>query len=140
MSIQLGGGVTMPLPLTPLEQASSWGSLLRAYELWAFDDDDIHRRFCAQLMRELPEGLDGRVRPPDDLYLVIRDLAGGEIARLDAMLAHLPVGSRTRAEQLRAFWDITLPAALDWNFSGIEAPTRGNLRDLEVAAESRSAG
>ena len=46
----------MTLPLTPLGQASSWGSLLRAYELWALDDDDLHRRFCGQLMRELPGG------------------------------------------------------------------------------------
>ena len=60
VNVELGGGVTMTLPLTPLGQASSWGSLLRSYELWALDDDDIHRRFCGQLMRELPEGLDGR--------------------------------------------------------------------------------
>ena len=56
LNVELGGGVTMTLPLTPLGQASSWGSLLRAYELWALDDDDIHRRFCGQLMRELPDG------------------------------------------------------------------------------------
>ena len=140
VSIQLGGGVTMPLRLTPMERASSWGSLLRAYELWAFDDDDIHRRFCAQLMRELPDGLEGRAVPPDELYLIIRDLADGEIQRLDEMLTHLPPGSGSRAEQLRAFWAETLPAALDRTFSGIEAPTRGNLRDLQAAAVSRSGG
>ncbi len=60
INVTLGGGVTMTLPLTPLGTASSWGSLLRAYELWALDDDDIHRQFCAQLMRELPAGLSGR--------------------------------------------------------------------------------
>ena len=49
----------MTLPLTALGKASSWGSLLRAYELWALDDDDIHRKFCAQLMREIPAGLGG---------------------------------------------------------------------------------
>ena len=54
LNVELGGGVTMTLPLTPLGQASSWGSLLRAYELWALDDDDLHRRFCGQLMQELP--------------------------------------------------------------------------------------
>jgi hypothetical protein len=43
LNLTLGGGVTMTLPLTALGKASSWGSLLRAYELWALDDDDIHR-------------------------------------------------------------------------------------------------
>ena len=57
INVTLGGGVTMTLPLTPLGQASSWGNLLRSYELWALDDSDIHRQFCGQLMRELPSGL-----------------------------------------------------------------------------------
>ena len=138
--IRLGGGVTMPLPLTPLEHASSWGSLLRAYELWAFDDDDIHRRFCAQLMRELPHGLEGRAEPPDQLYLMVRDLAEGQIERLDDMLKQLPPGSRSRAAQMRGFWAVTLPAALDLDFTGLEAPSRATLRDLEVAVQSRSGG
>jgi hypothetical protein len=41
----------MTLPLTPLSTASSWGSLLRSYELWALDDDDMHRAFCAKLLQ-----------------------------------------------------------------------------------------
>jgi Tubulin like len=138
VGIELSGAVSMQLRLTPLEHASSWGSLLRAYELWAFDDDDIHRRFCAQLMRELPRGLEGRIVPPDDLYLVVQDLVKGEIEQLDEMLAYLPPGSRTRAAQLRGFWADTMPAALDWRFSGLEAPTRQTLRDLELAVQGGS--
>ena len=57
INVRLGGGVTMTLPLTPLSRASSWGSLLRAYELWALDDNDMHRGFCAELMQEVPHGL-----------------------------------------------------------------------------------
>lgn len=39
-------GVSLSLNLTPFGEASSWGSLLREYELWALDDDDgIHQQF-----------------------------------------------------------------------------------------------
>ncbi len=137
--VQLGG-VTMTLPLTPLEQASSWGSLLRAYELWTLNDDDIHRRFCRQLMRELPAGLDSRADPPAELYLVVRDLAEGQIERLDDLLKQLPVASRSRAAQLRGFWAGTVPAALDREFTGLESPTRSSLRQLEIAVQSGHEG
>jgi Tubulin like len=131
--VELAGGVTMILQLTPLEQASSWGSLLRAYELWTFDDLDLHREFCSELMRELPTGLDGRYAHPDSLYLTVRDLAEREISRLDAMMKDLPAGNRGRAAQLRGFWAETLPAALDREFTGMESPPRPNLRQLELA-------
>ena len=61
--MRLDGGVTMTLPLQPHLKASSWGSLLREYELWALDDDDIHRQFCAELLRELPAGVRGHAAP-----------------------------------------------------------------------------
>ena len=96
LNVELGGGVTMTLPLTPLGQASSWGSLLRAYELWALDDDDIHRRFCAQLMQELPSGLDGRPELPDELYMVVRDIAEGQIELLDDMMKKQAAGQQSR--------------------------------------------
>jgi hypothetical protein len=140
-SITLGGGVTMPLPLTPLGQASSWGSLLRAYELWALDDDEIRRLFCAELMKELPRGLDARPPHPDSLYVTIRDMAPGQIETLDNLLKKQAVGQRARAAQMRAFWDETLPAALDLPFSGLESPVGHSLRELEsVAAEGGATG
>jgi hypothetical protein len=134
LNVELGGGVIMTLPLTPLGQASSWGSLLRAYELWALDDDDLHRRFCRQLMRELPAGLDARPARPSELYAVIRDLAEGQIELLDDMLKKQGAGQRSRAGQMRGFWATTLPAALDQPFTGLESPVAQNLRDLERAA------
>ena len=88
--------MSLSLKLTPLGEASSWGSLLRAYELWALDDDDIHQRFCAQLLRELPDGLDGRPQPPDQLYLVVRDLAEGQIECLDDMMKQQAASQRPR--------------------------------------------
>lgn len=137
VSVQLGG-VSLSLKLTPLGEASSWGSLLRAYELWALDDDDIHQRFCAQLLRELPEGLDGRPQPPDHLYLVVRDLAAGQIEYLDDMMKQQAASQQSRAAQMRGFWADTLPAALDQKFRGLESPIAVNLRRLEVAAAPRS--
>jgi hypothetical protein len=138
VNLTLGGGVTMTLPLTALGRASSWGSLLRAYELWALDDDDIHRKFCAQLMREIPAGLGGgELRPPDDLYLVVRDLAEGQIETLHDMKKKQAANQQSRVAQLLGFWEITLPAALDQEFAQLESPVASSLRELEGVVESR---
>jgi hypothetical protein len=136
LNVELGGGVTMTLPLTPLGQASSWGSLLRAYELWALDDDDLHRRFCAQLMRELPAGIDGQPPQPSDLYLAIRNLATGQVELLDDLMKKQAAGQRSRYAQMRGFWAATLPAALDQEFTGLESPVAPNLRELEGVADN----
>ena len=77
LNITLGGGVTMTLPLLPLREASSWGSLLHAFELWALNGDDIHRQFSGVLLRELPEGVTSRPKPPGPLYTAIRNLEAG---------------------------------------------------------------
>jgi hypothetical protein len=140
INVTLGGGVTMTLPLTPLGRASSWGSLLRAYELWALDDSDIHRQFCAQLMRELPVGLSGRPNLPDRLYQVVRDLAEGQIEVLDDMLKEQAVSQQSRAAQMRAFWAVTLPQALDQQFEQVESPVAMSLRALERVADVGTVG
>jgi hypothetical protein len=152
VSVELGG-VRMTLPLTPLEDASSWAELLRSYELWTIsDNEDIRRQFCAQLMQEFPDRLDSRPSAPHKLYLLLRDMADGQVAKLDAMLADddpvarleaasagRPSRSRPRARQLRDFWARTLPAALDLEFVGIES-IRPNLRALEVVVQRWEAG
>jgi hypothetical protein len=140
VNVELGGGVVMSLQLTPLGQASSWGSLVRAYELWALDDDDIHRRFCAQLMRELPVGIDGRPQLPHGLYTVIRDLTAGQVELLEDMIKKQPAGQHSRAEQMRAFWAVTLPAALNQQFTGRESPVAPNLSELERVADAGANG
>ena len=124
----------MPLPLTPLGQASSWGSLLRAYELWALDDDEIRRLFCAVLMKELPKGLDARPALAHPLYATVRGMAPGQIEILDDMMKEQAPHQRTQITQMRAFWADTLPAALDLPFSGPEALVARNLRELEAIA------
>jgi hypothetical protein len=140
LNVELGGGVTMTLPLTPLGQASSWGSLLRSYELWALDDDDLHRRFCGQLMRELPAGIDGRPPLPSELYLVLRDIAEGQIELLDDMMKRQVADQTSRSAQIRGFWAITLPAALRKEFTGLESPVARNLLDLEREADAGGNG
>jgi hypothetical protein len=134
LNVTLGGDVTMTLPLTPVGQASSWGSLLRAYELWALDDDKLHRAFCGQLMQELPNGIGGQPPPPDKLFTVIRDLGPGQIELIDDLMKKQAVGQRSRYAQMRGFWASTLPAALDREFAGLEAPVAPNLRGLEEVA------
>ncbi len=121
----------MTLPLTKLGQASSWASLLRAYELRALDDDNLHRLFCAQLMRELPAGLLGRPETPHELYLVVRDLAEGQIRILDDMLTKVSSGQQSHLTQMRDFWAATLPGALDLDFAFVDSPVARNLRGLE---------
>ncbi|WP_283135264.1 tubulin-like doman-containing protein [Rhizohabitans arisaemae] len=132
--VVLGGGVTMTLSLTAMASASSWGSLLRAYELWTLaDNEDIRRRFCGQLMRERPAGLDSVPDHPDELYLVIRDLAEGQVERINAILKDPKTANRARAEQFLGFWARTLPSSLDLRFRGLESPVSTNLRALEIA-------
>ncbi|GAA4232682.1 hypothetical protein GCM10022254_33230 [Actinomadura meridiana] len=134
VSVQLAGGVSMTLELTPLEHASSWGSLLQSYELWTFADNaGIRRDFCSQLMQEAPDGVGSMPKPPGDLYLVLRDMAEGQVRRLDEMLEELHSSSRARAKQLRDFWARTYPAALDAEFTDVSA-VRANLRALERPA------
>lgn len=128
--VTLAGNVKMNLPLTPFGQASSWGSLIRSYELWTFDDSQVHRLFCAQLMQELPAGLDARPKQPSELYLAVRDLAKSQIEILDELVVSAPRGSQTRASQMRGFWATTMPAALTQAFDGSEAPVASNLAQL----------
>jgi hypothetical protein len=130
-------GVTMTLRLTPVGQASSWGSLLRAYELWALDHggDDLYSRFCGRLMQEVPKGIEGTPSPPDELYTVILDLALGQVELLDDLMKKQEAGDRSRSAQMRGFWVGTLPAALDQRFTELQAPVAWNLRDLKVVAD-----
>ncbi|WP_017570364.1 tubulin-like doman-containing protein [Nocardiopsis halotolerans] len=128
----LGGGVTMPLRLSPLGRTSSWGSLLQAYERWAFNGEDgITGQFCAQLMAELPLGLESRPVEPHGAYRVLCQLAGKEVERLDRMLEGLRGTARNRALQVQDFWERTLPAALELEFQGATAPLSSNLNALE---------
>jgi hypothetical protein len=140
LSITLDGGVTMRMTLTPLGQASSWGSLLRAYELWALDDDDLHRRFASQLMRELPNGIGSRPHLPHNLYRVVVDLAQEQIDLLNNMPTKETPAHRSRTEQTLSFWTTTLPAALTRQFTGIDAPIARDLSELKMEIDPDTSG
>ena len=140
INVRLGGGVTMTLPLTPLNNASSWGSLLRSYELWALDDNDMHRAFCAKLMQEVPGGLRGRPEMPHELYLVMTDLAQEQIALLDDMIKRQAANQQSRAAQMRSFWADTMPSALGQEFEHVDSPTAPNLQELQDAVDAGAAG
>ncbi|HET9898784.1 MAG TPA: tubulin-like doman-containing protein [Streptosporangiaceae bacterium] len=139
VKVEFGGGVTMNLRLSPLEQASSWASLLRAYELWALDDDDTRRRICRQLMREYPEGLDSDYDDPDPLFSEMVELADEQTKLLEEKIDELGPRDSGRAQQMHEFWAVTLPAALDRLFTDIESPAKPNLRQLQLAAARRRA-
>jgi hypothetical protein len=134
VNVKLDGGVTMTLPLQQHMKASSWGSLLREYELWALDDDDIHRQFCAVLLRELPAGVRGPLRKPHKLYTALRDMADKQVTILEQTMAKQGANQQTRTAQMRAFWEKTLPAAREQEFEHVDSPY-ANLRALEEAVD-----
>lgn len=87
-------------------------------------------------MRELPDGLDGRPQPPGEFYVVLREITEGQISLLDDMLKKQSTGQRSRPMQMRSFWAVTMDNSLNQEFTGMESPVAGNLRDLELVAES----
>jgi len=133
INVRLGAAhaVSMQLNLEPFGRASSWASIIRAYEEWTIvDDQQIRREFCEQLMKTLPIGLESAPRPPSDLYIQMSSIADEEIKLLEELLPRLPEGN-TYAQLLRSFWSQTLPAALDLPFEGVNHPIATTLRGLE---------
>ncbi|MYS86543.1 hypothetical protein GTZ85_41605 [Streptomyces sp. SID5474] len=128
------GPTVMKLPLRPFDRASSWGSLLRAYEEWTLTDDaSVRREFAKQLMLTYPEGLGSRVREPSPLYRhFVHDVAPRQVKVLKELRDRLPERSRGWAEELLRLWQVTLPAALDLSFSH-QGANRDSLRELDHA-------
>jgi hypothetical protein len=140
IDVTLEGDVTMTLPLTPLRDASSWGSLLPAYELWALDDNQLHRAFCERLMQTVPDGITNKPVPPAELYRKFREITAREITELEKLLEKQSGEQQSRTVQMLSFWKATLPAALDRNFTGVSAPVERNLHELEQAAGIQAIG
>ena len=68
----------------------------------------------------------------------MRDLAEGQIEILDDMKKkHQTTSQQSRVAQMRGFWAITLPSALDQEFGQLEAPVASTLRALQEVVESR---
>ncbi|MCF6470264.1 hypothetical protein FAF44_17935 [Nonomuraea sp. MG754425] len=132
--IDVEGG-SMTLPLTGYGKASSWPSVLRAYEQWVISGDEEFRSLVSdQLMNALPRGLAGTLSRPDPLFELVVGMAADQLGLLEIMMPKLPSGARNRADQLVAFWDRTLPAALDMPFERVAEAVAYNLRDLDALA------
>jgi len=129
--VQLGNedSVAMLLPLTPYGGASSWGSLVRAYEEWTLGDgEQIRLDYGARLMSTLPQGLDANPVAPSKLYLRFLELAEDQVALLERQPA-----DNYYAGLLHEFWSKTLPAALDLRFAHVSNPWQPTLRALQRA-------
>lgn len=124
------GDERVTLRLQPLDRASSWGSILQAYERWAIAGDDVtHQAVCERLLRAEPHGVSTTPVPPHEHYVTFQQIADKQVEEIDRMLADLHSGAQSRAMQLRRFWSQTVPAALDEEFANSQA-IRRNLREL----------
>jgi hypothetical protein len=123
-----GGAIILDLRL--FGHASSWGSLLRAYEDWVLaDDEQVRRDFSEVLLHTRPDGVTGQPADPHVVFRTFVDHAGEQARTVDDMRRTLSAGGRAWADQLYTFWSATLPAALDMPFDGT-FPIRPDLRQL----------
>jgi len=122
--------VEMELRLDPFGRASSWVSLLRAYEEWTFaDGDQIRLDFCKTLMQTLPQGIRNRPRKPSGLYTwFVDDLRRDQEKLLRAMLSAMAPSARSWVRELLVFWAKTVPAALNMPFHNVAHGSLGDLR------------
>lgn len=138
VAFAVGGGYSITLPLTPLGEASSWGSLVRAYELYALSGDDpAVLASCRRLMATAPDGLNDQPVEPSALYLSFRRVADAQPAIIDSMMPRLPAGTQARARRWREMFASTVQQALDLPFSSAGA-LRGSLRELEQYVAERA--
>jgi hypothetical protein len=131
--------LSMKLYLEPYGRASSWASMLRAYEEWTFQDgDQIRQDFCQKLMRTEPNSFHAPAKEPSDLYQWFIDvLAPSQTELLGAMLQAETTMTRGWVRQLRDFWGITVPAANQQPFHGFTSAESSSLEELR---EDRSDG
>ena len=61
----------------------------------------------------------------------MRNLAAEQIEILDDMMKRQPANQQSRTAQMRGFWAVTLPAALDQGFVHVDSPVADDLRELE---------
>ncbi|WNM31552.1 tubulin-like doman-containing protein [Streptomyces sp. Li-HN-5-11] len=113
---------------------SSWGNLLRAYEAWTLAEDSggIRNAFCEQLMTTIPLGLEMSPIPPHGLFrTLVHEVAPQQSALLE-QLAQQADGQRPAGYgDLTAFWNETLPAALDLPFPRAHRMSGWTLRKLD---------
>jgi hypothetical protein len=124
--------LSMKLWLEPYGKASSWASLLRAYEEWTFEDgDQIRQDFCRKLMTTLPSSFRTPFKEPSELYTWFIDTLGpSQVDLLQVMMQSETTGTRGWVRQLRDFWAITVPAANRQRFHGFLSNESTSLEEL----------
>jgi len=124
--------LSMELWLEPYGKASSWASLLRAYEEWTFEDgDQIRQDFCRKLMATVPASFVDPRRQPSELYeWFIDKLAPAQVDLLQAVMQAESTSTRGWVRQLRDFWSVTIPAANKQRFHGFVSSQSGSLEQL----------
>jgi hypothetical protein len=134
ISVRLPGDrpVSMELELRPYGNASSWASLLRAYEEWTLaDGDQIRQDFCRRLMSTRPEGIERALRPASDLYQwFVGELRPAQAESLRVAAHAAPDGTRAWLEELQQFWAGTVTGAMLMPFPGLQDSLWGNLDKL----------
>ena len=68
--------------------------------------------------------------PPESRQFAEREAADTPLAR---------IALQSRAVQMRSFWALTLPGALDQQFTQVEAPVAASLRTLERVVDAGAA-
>lgn len=124
--------LSMQLWLDPFGRASSWASLLRAYEEWTFaDGEQIRQDFCRKLMTTVPIGLRNRRQRPSELYRwFVDELRPTQEKLLTTMLQAETTSDRGWVRQLYDFWSGTVPAATRVPFQNFRSALSGSLEEL----------
>lgn len=124
--------LSMELWLDPYGRASSWASLLRAYEEWTFaDGDQIRHDFCRNLMTTVPESLRDQNKQPSNLYKWFIDvLQPSQVELLQAMMNGETTRNRGWVRQLYDFWSITVPGAVKLRFQDFQSTDSSSLEEL----------
>jgi hypothetical protein len=118
---------------------SSWGNLLRAYEAWTLAEDSggIRNAFCEQLMQTTPIGLEMSPIPPHGMFHTLVHEVAPQQGGLLEQLAHRTDGQRPAGHaDLTAFWNETLPGALDLPFPRAHRMSGWTLRTLDQSFQA----
>jgi hypothetical protein len=120
--------VSMELKLVPYGRASSWASLLSAYEEWTLaDSDQIRQDFCKRLMSTAPEDIQHDPHPSDLYKWFVDELRPGQVEVIQAAQRRSTGPTKGWLEELLDFWTHTVVSAIKMPFPDLQNPLYSNL-------------